>query len=100
MLKEPKEIIKRGYKKMPAPIIIAKKQIKEFSDYKYPLNELRVPKGGLNDSMAVCEYSNYNMGKINSYLRTVIVQKFPDRKFSLRKQKVKNKERVVVYRTK
>lgn len=100
MFDKANEIIKRGYKKMPAPIVVQNKQTIDFSGYKYPINELRVPKGELLDNMAVCEYSHYNMGKIGSYVRTVIGKKFPERKFALRKQKVKNKERVVVYRIK
>ncbi len=93
-------IIKRGYKKIPGPAVKKKREIKEFSDYKYPIDQLRRPKQGLFDSMAVCEYTHANMGKINSYIRSVISVRFSDRKFSLRKQKVKNKERVVVYRIK
>lgn len=93
-------VIKIGYRKMPMPTVKGKKEVKTFSDFKYPINELRVPKGDLNDSMAVCEYTHYDMGKINSYLHSVIAKKFPDRKFALRKQLVKKKERVIVYRVK
>lgn len=99
MLDKPNEIIKRGFKKIPGPAIKPNRalSLRKFT-YKYPVDTLREPKENLFDSMAVCEYSHYNMGRVNSYLRAVILKKFPERKFSLRKQKVKNKERVVVYR--
>lgn len=96
MLQKTNEIIKIGYQKLT--IRTSKKRL--FNEFKYPVNELRVPKGKLSDGMAVCEYTNYNIGKINAYIRTVINVRFPERKFALRKQNVKNLDRVVVFRIK
>lgn len=92
------EIINRGYRKLPPLKIKGLRKVVEFKNFKYPVNKLRIPKNDLNDSMAVCVYSSYNIGLVNSYLRSVISVKFPERKFVLRKQIVKNKNRVVVYR--
>lgn len=83
---------------MPGVVTIQNSSSKVFSDFKYPVHTLRLPKKGLCDGMAVCEYTHYNMGRIGSYLRTVISKRFPDRKFCMRKQLIKKKERVVVYR--
>lgn len=92
------EIIKTGYKKMPTAKIPVFPSRKIFNNFKYPVNELGPPKGMLFDSMAVCQYSNYNIGKINAYLRSVMQVRFPEMKFALRKQNIKDIERVVVFR--
>lgn len=92
-------IIHTGYRKMPEKKIRVPKGNKVESSLKYPINELGEPRDGLNDSLAICQYSKQAMIQLGAYIRQVIRPLFPSNEYVMRKEDIDGTPMVLIYRT-